>query len=79
MQVYPNPSPDGLVNIEVPGIFSHSSGSRLSIINLKGKVVYQGAISGEKDSIDLSGLPKGIYVLRFQNNDHFEFEKLVLE
>ena len=79
MQVYPNPSPDGLVNIEVPGIFSHSSGSRLSIINLKGNVVYQGAISGEKDNIDLSGLPKGIYVLRFQNNDHFEFEKLVLE
>lgn len=79
IQVYPNPSPDGMVSIEIPEIFSYSSGSRLSIVNLKGKVVYQQTIAGKRNIIDLSKLSQGVYVIRFQNDDHFEFKKLVLK
>jgi hypothetical protein len=62
LKVYPNPS-DGLIRVELKNV---ENGSFIRVFDLYGRMVYQ---TKEKVvdgcSIDLSGLTKGIYVVKF--------------
>lgn len=62
ISVYPNPA-SGFINIEVSNSFIFGD---LEIINLKGEKVIEKTLNKHSSGyIDLTGLPQGIYLLRF--------------
>ena len=80
-QVYPNPS-SGVVNIKGANLTDGSA--TINCYNIIGTLVNQKQISINNGilntGIDLSGLPKGVYEIRLQQNNGPGFvKKLVLE
>ena len=55
--VYPNPATD---HITVENL----SGGSISILNVDGQVMLQQNISNNKTTVDVSGLPEGVYMLK---------------
>jgi len=60
LNFYPNPVKDNLS-------ITSNSPSRVEIINSQGQIVYSGFIKSHH-VIDVSGLPKGLYILRQPDN-----------
>lgn len=58
--MYPNPS-SGTIYFDAS---ESLSGEQLEIYNLGGQVIYTAQISGNSQSIDLSGLDKGMYIAK---------------
>jgi hypothetical protein len=73
--VYPNPSLNGLVNIEYK---EASSLTYYSVYSLLGEEILNGTFNGQT-TLDLTYLKKGIYFIRIANNRILKTEKLLLE
>ncbi len=78
-EVYPNPS-SGLFNIEVTN--KTSSQVAVRVFDLSGKMVYNEIISegnsAIKKSLDLSGLPKGVYTLHLNSEAGNGIQRLTI-
>ncbi|MDQ2770890.1 MAG: T9SS type A sorting domain-containing protein [Bacteroidota bacterium] len=63
LQLYPNPTPGGLLTVALTG--AHQS-VQLTVLNAVGQVVYRGtlAAAATQQQLDLSALPSGVYLLR---------------
>ena len=61
LNVYPVPSPRGLLTVEIKAI---SDNSQLSVYNALGQLILTQKIASEKTQLDLSAEPNGIYLLR---------------
>jgi hypothetical protein len=72
ISVYPNPSTNGLT-IESP------QKSTIEILNIQGQTILQQQIQQGKTNIDMSGLSKGVYILRLNSNDKTAVTKIVKE
>ncbi len=59
LRVYPNPT-DRMLVIEMQGIAT-LQGDTYRISNMTGQVLLQGKVTGERQRIDVSSLPQGIY------------------
>jgi hypothetical protein len=70
--VYPNPTKDKLT-------IESLQKSTLEILNLQGQKILQRQLQQEKTDIDISGLAKGIYILRLNNNKKTEVTKILKE
>jgi hypothetical protein len=80
IRIYPNPARD-FVRVDLDGI---SGNTRGSLITPLGKVLREFSISdrsGAKSSVnvDISGLPAGLYLVRFDNSSFTHIQKLVIE
>lgn len=73
ISVYPNPTSD-ILNIK--GI-QQSDNVAFELINQLGKVVYEGSLSQQDQTIDISHLPTGFYYLR--TNDASKFTRKILK
>ncbi len=69
-EVYPNPS-DGKIMLNKTG--------EIEIVNLIGQTVYKTKLNDLNTQIDLSHLAKGIYFIRFTENENVKSEKLILK
>ncbi len=81
IQVYPNPS-SGIVNITGKNLMNGSA--TINCYNIIGTLLTQKQVSVSNSNLntrlDLSGLPKGVYEIRLQQNNGMGFvKKLVLE
>jgi len=64
LEVYPNPATDKVfVNVTKP--------TDIAIYNIAGKVVIQKRVNSSRESINLSNLPSGLYLIRSLNNAGF--------
>ena len=72
--VQPNPN-TGIVTIKTPG---SSSKSQLSILNLSGQEISHYNLTDAISTIDLNGLPAGIYFCRISDGQRMETVKLAL-
>ncbi len=72
--IYPNPS-EGWISITG----NKSTAFQFSIFTTIGKEVYSNPSVESNTLIDLSSLPKGLYVLKFTNGQNSVTKKLVLE
>jgi hypothetical protein len=70
--VYPNPT-NGMV------YFNAKTGTsgELSILDVKGAVLYKGKISAGGNEIDLHQFSQGIYFMQIQLNDNVYYQKLI--
>ncbi len=64
VKLYPNPAQD-IIFLEVPWLFP---GSTFVVYNSLGQKIFSGSMSMEKIKIDVSGLTKGVYVVRLQSD-----------
>ena len=60
--VYPNPA-SGVLVVETQCIASLPEQTSYRITNLMGQTLLQGNINAEKQQIDISGLPSGMYFI----------------
>ncbi|MCU0433996.1 MAG: T9SS type A sorting domain-containing protein [Bacteroidia bacterium] len=75
--LYPNPG-NGLVTVSLPQ--ENQSGAAISVINAQGELVFatQAAAGVQRNTIDLSTLPRGMYMVQVQQQDQLSVQKLIL-
>ena len=71
--VYPNPV-QGVATIRIGG--THNGTGTLIITDVHGKVIRKLTVVREQISLDMSGVPGGLYLLRYQQGDEVRVEKL---
>ncbi len=72
INLYPNPT-TAIINID--GI---NLESEIVIYNVVGKIFYSNRLTG-KQSIDMTGQPKGLYVVKISNSDGIIYKKFILD
>jgi hypothetical protein len=72
VSLYPNPT-QGEITLEGEGL------SHVRVVNAYGQTVYNANIEGEQVRIDLSQMPKGIYMMHIEANGGQTIRKIVLE
>jgi hypothetical protein len=72
LHIYPNPANDKL-SIE------SLQKATIEILNIQGQIILQQLIQQGKTYIDISGLAKGVYILRLSNNDKTEVTRIIKE
>jgi hypothetical protein len=80
IHIYPNPS-KGIINVEINGL---SGKTEVSVLTTLGKVIRSFDMplpsSGNASvDVDLSGTPKGVYLMRFSNSSFIHVKKLFVE
>ncbi|HLN53778.1 MAG TPA: cadherin domain-containing protein [Lentimicrobium sp.] len=77
--IYPNPSPDGNFNLRTD-LEDTNDETTLIITDLNGKLINQSVVklNGEHH-IDLTNMPKGIYLLHIIQGENKELKKLVIQ
>jgi len=74
-KIFPNPA-NGIINIETG---QTTANAVFSIINLEGQVILKQNIAKHKTSVDIGHLPRGIYIVRLENNDFISVKKILME
>ena len=75
ISIYPNPT-NGFINIS--GIKSNSN-TYLKIVDIYGRIILKEAISSDNNKLDLSFLPKGIYIIELFGMETYHVEKVILK
>jgi thiol-disulfide isomerase/thioredoxin len=70
-RVYPNPT-TGIIN------FSTKEELTVSVMDMTGKIVYKAESINDGDSINLSSMQKGIYIIRTESEDAQRTEKIII-
>jgi len=73
-EIYPNPTTDA-ITIEL----DNSEKSTISIININGQEMITKQVTGNKTNINISALPKGIYLVKVANDKAVSVSKVVKE
>lgn len=73
VKVFPNPAQDMLTVRDLP------LAGRYDIVDFKGKIIRSGMVAAGTHVLDLSGVPEGIYLLRFFAKGQTWGEKLVVQ
>jgi len=77
VSVFPNPA-TGIINIELNNLIN--TDVQVRILNLNGKLMWQNAFySRDLIEIDISFLPKGVYLLKTITVNNIESRKLIVE
>ncbi len=72
--IYPNPASDK-INIEIGDI----KNAIIEIYNLSGTLIFSKAFNSKLETIDISGFPKGIYLVKVIQESMVNFVKLVVK
>lgn len=75
IKCYPNPS-SGKITLE---ILNPNGKSNITILNINGQELSQKQIYENKTQLDISNLPRGIYLLKLINENGFIVEKIIKE
>ncbi|MCW8898381.1 MAG: family 16 glycosylhydrolase [Flavobacteriales bacterium] len=70
--IFPNPT-NGLINIELN---SNKPYFEIEVFSLLGELVYANKVNGSKLSFDLSPYPKGMYLVKIKQDNHYYHEKI---
>ena len=74
LSIYPNPS-DGIFNVSITNL---DQDINYVIVNAKGQAVLEAKLL-ETQEVDLSAEPKGVYFIKFINDDVLRIEKVVIK
>ncbi len=73
IEIYPNPSNNGLFNLR------NCADCRVSVYNLVGDIVYDKLLNSDNQIIDLSQKPKGVYIFNVFSNKDSSIKKVVIQ
>ncbi|MCC7050811.1 MAG: T9SS type A sorting domain-containing protein [Bacteroidia bacterium] len=76
-EVFPNPTTNGFINVKAEGLSKDAS---LTIFDMVGKQVVNRPLEASgRFLLDLTDMPKGLYLLQIKNNDQKEVRKIRIE
>jgi hypothetical protein len=75
LRVYPNPTVDGSLSLELSG--AKAKASQLTVLNALGQVVYAGTVSAGTASLKLPHLAAGVYTFRVQTSEGVLTQRVV--
>jgi hypothetical protein len=67
LRVYPNPTTDGVLTLELTGV--NAKASQLTVLNALGQVVHTGTVAGGTAALKLTQLATGVYTFRVQTSE----------
>jgi beta-galactosidase len=70
--LYPNPSSDGLFNV------INGKDNKISVYNLDGKNVYNSVIVSDSQVLNLSSLPKGVFIAKLTSGKAIKYKKIII-
>jgi Leucine-rich repeat (LRR) protein len=73
IDIYPNPS-DDIINIEIENV----NKAVLEIYSVGGRLVFSKELNSKIEKIDISGFPKGIYIIKVMQNSTVNVGKVVV-
>ncbi|GAA3996366.1 hypothetical protein GCM10022408_03710 [Hymenobacter fastidiosus] len=77
LQLYPNPTPDGKLTVQLSG---YHQPVQLTVLNTLGQVLYSALVApASLQQLDLSRLPVGVYLLRATSDDGTVTRRFVRE
>ena len=74
--VSPNPSEDGLIHINLAGAISNAE---VNVFDVQGRNVYETVLSSSVNTLDLSGLTKGLYIVNINSYNQVVNQKLIIK
>src|SRR6478609_7878093 len=74
LNAFPNPS-TGTLNVSL----ANGGNSTVSLSDLTGNVVIATSLSENSTSINTTGLPKGMYILKAENNNQVGYKKIIVQ
>ena len=72
LDIYPNPATDAVTITGLEG------GERITLFNLSGSAVYQSMATNARENIPISGLPKGLYLVKITKGKAEKTVKLIV-
>jgi predicted outer membrane repeat protein len=69
-EVYPNPV-ESILNIDADKVYN------ICLIDPSGNILFQSKMEGHQQTIEVENLPKGIYFIKFYNDQEVHVEKIV--
>ena len=75
-KVYPNPA-SLFVNIEFD--YLPETGTSIEIIDVNGKSLIKKILESNINTVEISQLPTGIYILKVNNSQHYKTKKLIIK
>lgn len=77
--IYPNPTKGG-VNIELADDIEFKAlPNTITVYETNGRVMHQSTFADSRTKVNLSDLPKGMYMLEIQSAQHISIQKLLIE
>jgi len=73
IDIYPNPS-DNILNIEI----ENPDNATLEIYNVNGKLIFSKALNSKFEKIDISGLSRGLYMVKVEQDSAVSVGKVVV-
>jgi len=67
VKIYPNPSSNGILNIDVP--FSNGQVTKVSLYNMQGQLILSESVTVQNITVKTSSLRTGIYIAKVVNGD----------
>jgi hypothetical protein len=77
LQVFPNPS-NGILYLKLESELI-SDQHQIRLFDAVGRVVYSAKVTGSSNRLDFSRLPKGVYILKFQNESTDISSRIILQ
>ena len=77
LQVYPNPTPDGRLTLELTG--PQAKAAQLEVLNALGQAVQHRSLAPGTSQLSLAELAAGVYVLRVQTEQGILTQRIVRE
>jgi hypothetical protein len=77
LRIIPNPANDRVTLVVNQEIVLQNA--KLIIYNIQGQLLLQQTVIGEKTELDISSLPKGMYVVKFINNERTGVSRFMKE
>ncbi|MBO2008761.1 beta strand repeat-containing protein [Hymenobacter negativus] len=77
LRVYPNPTADGMLTLELTG--AKAKASQLTVLNSLGQVVHTGLVPAGTASLALRTLASGVYTFRVQTSEGVLTQRVVRE
>jgi hypothetical protein len=75
--VYPNPTPNGHLTLELRG--ARAKASQLTVLNALGQVVHSGVLSAGLETLSLTNLASGVYTVRVLTTEGVLTQRVVRE
>ncbi|HAA11208.1 MAG TPA: hypothetical protein DCE41_05695 [Cytophagales bacterium] len=77
VSLYPNPSAgQDVITVQIPTGFS---GFNMEVVNQQGQVVKVAPIVGNKNDLNIGGLDRGVYYIRFKSENFVGTRKLIID
>ncbi|UCH15181.1 MAG: T9SS type A sorting domain-containing protein, partial [Bacteroidales bacterium] len=73
IEIFPNPS-DDIINIEI----ENPDNATIEIYNVSGKLVLSKKLNSKVEKIDISGFPRGIYIVKVMQDSTVYYEKVMV-